>query len=417
MRAALRTASIKAAGNFSTCNSRACRALTSTLGAISNLLNEAVADFETHRNVNTLCERVRNALFAIVEAFLVGKIEKILRDPAVLHELKVGAAKKGLGFNGYRSTSIRLLTGNSVKLQFPYFAKAKSKHQPTLNSPKRKNGTGCHFGLDYLGFVSRCSALLGSIVVQAALLCPSFELARRTLQSHAIDLNAKTIHRLTMDLAAQALPRRGSVSLAMSDRVEGKTVLVCIDGGRLRERRTKHGPKPKGRKRQGYHADWKEPVQFVIQTVDQDGKISRKSTPFYDASLGGIDTAFELLETYLRELEIASADRVVFCCDGARSYWKRIEPLAQKLKIPVHYEVIDHTHAKQNLYEITDKLPILTPSKEKKRIIDNWLNLLWEGNLTDLRKEIEKHITSTKRCQEALNKFDNYFTRNQKRMT
>lgn len=147
--------------------------------------------------------------------------------------------------------------------------------------------------------------------------------------------------------------------------VEGKTVLVCIDGGRLRERRTKHGPKPEGRKRQGYHADWKEPLQFVIQTVDQDGKISRKSTPFYDASLGGIDTAFELLETYLRELEIATADRVVFCCDGARSYWKRIEPLAQKLKIPVHYEVIDHTHAKQNLYEIIDKLPILTPSKEK----------------------------------------------------
>lgn len=138
--------------------------LTSTLGAISSLLNEAVADFETHRNVNTLCERVRNALFAIVEAFLVGKIEKTLRDPAVLNDLKVGAAKKGLGFNGYRSTSIRLLTGNPVKLQSPYFAKAKSK-RPTCKSPKRKNGTGCHFGLDYLGFVSRCSAMLGSLVV------------------------------------------------------------------------------------------------------------------------------------------------------------------------------------------------------------------------------------------------------------
>ncbi len=390
---------------------------TSTLNAISSLLDEAVADFETHRNVNTLCERVRNALFAIVEAFLVGKIEKTLRDPAVLRELKVGAAKKGLGFNGYRSTSIRLLTGNPVKLQSPYFAKAKSKRRLTPSSTKRKNGTGCHFGLDYLGFFSRCTALLGSVVVQAALLCPSFELARRTLQSHAIDLNVKTIRRLTMDLAEKAVPQRGRVSLTAIDQVEGKTVLVCIDGGRLRERRTKHGPKPEGRKRQGYHADWKEPLQFVIQTVDQDGKICRKSSPFYDASLGGIDTAFELLETYLRELEIATADRVVFCCDGARSYWKRIEPLAKKLNIPVHYEVIDHTHAKQNLYEIIDKLPILMPSKEKKRITDNWLNLLWEGNLNDLRSEIEKQVTSSKRRHEALVKFDNYFTRNQSRMT
>jgi hypothetical protein len=391
--------------------------LTATLNAINNLLNEAVADFENHRNINILCERVRDTLFTIVEAFLVRKIEKVLHDPAVLRQLKVGAAKKGLGFNGYRSTSIRLLTGNPVNLQSPYFAKAKSKRRPAAGSSTRKNGTGCHFGLDYLGFISRCSALLGSVVVQAALLCPSFELARRTLKSHAIDLNVKTIHRLTMELAAKALPQRGRVSLTTADRVGGKTVLVCIDGGRLRERRTKQGPKPEGRKRQGFHADWKEPVQFVIQIVDEDGKICRKSPPLYDATLGGLDSAFELLETYLRELEITTADRVVFCCDGARSYWKRIKPLAKKLAIPVFHEVIDHTHAKQNLYGIIDKLPILTPAAEKKRITEHWLNLLWDGKFDDLGNDIEKQVTSPKRRREALAKLESYFNKNQSRMT
>ena len=391
--------------------------LSSVLNAINVLLTEAVADFETHLNINTLCQQVRDGLLAKVEVFLVNRIEKKLRDPELLRKLKIGAAKKGLGFNGYRPTSIRLLTGNPVVLQSPYFAKAKPKHRPAAKSANRKNGTGRHFGLDYLGLISRCSAMLGSVIVQAALLCPSFELARRTLKSHAIDLDIKTIRRLTMELAAHALPLRGRVSLDNTDRVEGKTVLVCIDGGRLRERRNKQGPKPEGRKRQGYHTDWKEPLQFVIQTVDQDGKISRNNSPLYDASLGGIDSAFELLETYLRELDITRADRVVFCCDGARSFWKRIKPLADKLGIAEYHEVIDHTHAKQNLYEIIEKLPILLPSKEKKRITENWLNLLWDGKLVDLAKEIEKHIKCRKKREEALNKFDNYFSRNCKRMT
>jgi len=67
-----------------------------------------------------------------------------------------------------------------------------------------------------------------------------------------------------------------------------------------------------------------------------------------------IDGAFTLLETYLRELNISKADRVVFCCDGARSYWNRIGPLAKKLDITSHFGVIDYTHAKQSLFETID---------------------------------------------------------------
>ncbi len=378
---------------------------TSTLNAISSLLDEAVADFETHRNVNTLWYGAKRPVCHSRSIPGRQNRENSSRSRSPSRTRKLVPPKRASASTAIVPPAFGCLTGNPVKLQSPYFAKAKSKRRLTPSSTKRKNGTGCHFGLDYLGFFSRCTALLGSVVVQAALLCPSFELARRTLQSHAIDLNVKTIRRLTMDLAEKAVPQRGRVSRTAIDQVEGKTVLVCIDGGRLRERRTKHGPKPEGRKRQGYDADWEVLPSSLSKPSIKMGKICRKSSPFYDASLGGIDTAFELLETYLRELEIATADRVVFCCDGARSYWKRIEPLAKKLNIPVHYEVIDHTHAKQNLYEIIDKLPILMPSKEKKRITDNWLNLLWEGNLNDLRSEIEKQVTSSKRRHEALVKF------------
>ena len=390
--------------------------LASTVSAIHTLLTEAVADFHNHRDVNMLCEQVRNGLFAFVEEFLAPVIEKVLCDPDLLPELKAGASKMRLRFDGYRPTSIRLLTGNSLKLQSPYFAKARAKRRPGRKSKKRKNGTGRHCGLDYLGFINRCSTLLCSAVAQAALLCPSFEIARKTLKTHAVDLDVKTIRRIAIALAKEAMPQRGRVSLCDTDRVDGKTILICIDGGRLRERRTKRGRKPKGQKRQGYHTDWKEPIQFVIQTVDEDGTISKEHLPLYDATMGDINAAFDLLETYLRELHISKAGRVVFCCDGARSYWKRIGPLAKKLGISVHHEVIDYTHAKQNLFEIMDKLPKKLQSKEKKRITAICKNLLWEGKQSDIRKEIVKHIGYPKKRKEALAKFNNYFTKNRSRM-
>lgn len=213
--------------------------LVATISAIQTLLTDAVEDFQSHRNVNILCEQVRNGILDLVEVSLIPLIENVLCDPDFLPELKVGAGKIGLRFNGYRPSSIRLLTGTSLKIRSPYFSKAISKRRPGPKSPKRQNGTGRHFGLDFLGFIGRCSTMLASSVVQAALLCPSFEIARQTLKSHAINLNVKTIHRITMNLAQEALPLRGRVSLCETDCLNEKTVLICIDGGRLRERRPK----------------------------------------------------------------------------------------------------------------------------------------------------------------------------------
>lgn len=390
--------------------------LTSTLNAIRILLTEATTDFQNHRDVNTLCERLRDDLFSIIEAFLIPIIESAVCAPELLPELKAGAGTLGLRFNGFKPTSVRLLTGRSLSLRSPYFAKARPAPRPGRKAQKRKRGTGRHFGLEYLGFISRCTALLGSAVTQAALFCPSFEIARRTLKSNGIDLNAKTVRRIAMDVGEAAMGQRGRVSLSAADDVDGKTVLICIDGGRLRERRPKRGRKPAGQKRQGYHAEWKEPIQLVIQILDKEGKASKEHLPLYDATMDGIDSAFTLLETYLEELNISNADRVVFCCDGARSYWKRTGPLARKLGITNHFEVIDYTHAKQNLHEIIDQIPARVTAKEKIRITEEWKNLLWEGNLNQLKREIAKTICYPKKRKAALTKLENYFLRNRHRM-
>jgi len=390
--------------------------LTSTLNAINTLLSETTADFQKHPNINTLCKQLRDDFLAHVEAYLSTVIENVLCDPELLPKLKVGAGRMGLRFNGYRPTSIRLLTGKPIKIQSPYFAKTKSKRRPGPKPKKRKSGTGQHFGLDYLGFISRCSTLLMSSVAQATLLCPSFDVAQKMLEFHAINLNVKTIHSITMNLAKGTMPMRGRVSISDTDCIDGKTVLVCIDGGRIRERRTKRGRRPDHQKRQGYHTEWKEPIQIVIQTVNPDGTIAKECLPFYDATMENVDAAFELLEIYLRELNISKADRVVFCCDGARSYWKRTGPLAKKLGISIHHEVIDYTHAKQNLNKIIDKLPKKISAKAKLRITELWKTLLWEGNHKELKTDIKRYISYPKNRKEALKKFNNYFVKNSSRM-
>jgi hypothetical protein len=405
---------IEATGKFISCIRGLPMQLISLSHAICTALCNAIDEFKSHKDVNRLCKKVRDDVLPMVEKFLLPVIESVVCDDKFLLQLQESAGASGLQFKDYRSTSVRLLTGTPFTLRSPYFSKTRPASQRRRKTKKRKTGTGCHYGLDHLGFINRCSTLLGSIVTQAALLCPSFDIAQKTLRSHAIDLNVKTIRRIVMGMGKASMAQRGKVSISDKDGVEGKTVLVCVDGGRLRERRPKRGRKPVNQKRQGFHTDWKEPIQMVVQTVNNDGTICKKDLPLYDATMGKIDAAFTLLETYLRELKICKADRVVFCCDGARSYWNRIGTLAKKLGITNHYEVIDYTHAKQNLFAIIDNLPDKIPDREK--IIEKWKALLWQGDLNTLKKEISKYIGDKEKRKVAIAKFTSYFLRNRKRL-
>ncbi len=89
-----------------------------------------------------------------------------------------------------------------------------------------------------------------------ALLCPSFEIAKRTLLSFGIEMNIKTIQRLCMSMGEQAIENRHRIALSDTDSAENRILFVCIDGGRLRVRTPKRGRRPIGQKRQGYHTDW-----------------------------------------------------------------------------------------------------------------------------------------------------------------
>jgi hypothetical protein len=150
--------------------------------------------------------------------------------------------------------------------------------------------------------------------------------------------------------------------------------------------------------------------------LDTSGNPCKDIPPIYDATLAGIDGAFDLLEAYLKKLDAPSAHSVVFCGDGARSYWKRFPLLAQKLGIKSHHEIIDYTHAKQNLQEVIDKLPASLGPKKLAEIIADWKNHLWNGEHDEILSQIHSLIESPAKRKEALKKFKNYFSDNSHRM-
>lgn len=373
-----------------------------------------LSEFVQHPDVNRLIEQLRTEVLLSVEQEVAALIQQVLHERDFLDTLRARAGRFALRFNGFKPTSIRLLSGVPLSIDSPYFSRASSK--AGRKSKKRKAKNGCHLGLSYLGLIDRCSGVLISSVVQAALLCPSFEIARKNLQSQGIEMNIKTIQRLCMSMGEQAIENRHRLMVSDADVVENRILMVCIDGGRLRERRAKRGRRPIGNKRQGYHTDWREPAQLVIQWLDADGRKCNDIAPIYDATMADTDAAFDLLADHLRQLDCDQADMVIFCADGARQYWSRFCKLAKRLNLKASLEIIDYTHAKQNLNAILDKLPKSLSSEKRKAIAEHWKNLLWHGDIAELGIEIRRHIRSPKKRKQALTKYKNYFWDNYRRM-
>lgn len=373
------------------------------------------AELLSDMDFNAIEIRLRDAFHDLVDQTLLPTLQTILDNRDwFLSSLKQLAAKLGMRFCGYRKTNVRIFTGHTLTIFSPYFVKAKPKGKRGRKPRRAPNGTGRHLGLEILGFIERASANLASNVIQMAILCPSFKIAQQVLHEQGIKLDVKTMQRFCKKLSNEAMLNRGAVSFDEAIDLHELTVLICVDGGRLRQRKRKRGRKPASLKRQGYHTDWVEPKLLTIQFLDQKGKLCKDIPPLYDATIENIDGFFELLYQYLKCLDLSSAAKIVFCADGAPGIWKRIPDLMGRLGINKWHEALDYTHAKQNLFEITDLIP-RNLCKHKFEITSYWKDLLWEGHFDELRESINI-LFRGKRLKKALNKFDNYFGKNRSRM-
>lgn len=269
-----------------------------------------------------------------------------------------------------------------------------------------------------MGILGKASPAFLSKTVQMALLCPSLETAKAVLDEQGVQVNTKTLRRYCSVAGEKGMEWRGLISLDGTEKLDGVTVVIGIDGGRLRERRGKLGRWKKGQKRRGFTTEWKEPKLFTIYFLNADGEIMREFPPLHDATMGDHEVMFELLEQYLTALPMEKAERIVFCGDGASWIWSDAVDLCKRMNVDMVKveQVLDYTHAKQQLGKLLDYVGKQGKGKRKKGKLDQkWKNLLWNGEIDSLKAEIKQHCVG-KRQVSALKKWQTYFKGNENRM-
>jgi hypothetical protein len=374
--------------------------------------SEIMADFTTQLDFTGVEKAIAEELAKLSAQLQQAILNALLLAGVFLSKLKIYAGTCGQRFKEYRYITVSLSNGKQIKVKSPYFVKAKPHSRRKKRGP---NGTGSHVGLKVLGFIGQTSPGLLADALQTALLCPSYEVASTVLKGRGISLDVKTRRRLCQLAGNLDVALRGRISLSGNENLSGQTLVIGIDGGRLRERRRKRGRKAKGLKRQGYHAEWKEPKLFTLYLMDAEGNLLKEFEPLHDATMGNHEDMFALLESHLRSLELEQLDRLVFCGDGGKWIWSGIEKLCERMSFDKNkvFQALDYTHAKQNLQELVD----LVDPRKQSAALKKWRDLLWNGQLDALKQSIEATIVTNKTNREqALKKFNNFFEGNKKRM-
>ena len=343
--------------------------------AARSTLTSAAEMVAKERETKSLTDRIQALMMAL-------ELQRALASPE-LHEQerKFGkASPRKMKDFGYRPVTIQFLGGQEVRLMARYWCRSQAA---------REKGKGCYFGLVLLGVCDRCTPALASEVAQLAAALSSFEDAQARLRQMGIPMSIRRIATVSYHFSQRARRQQELAGMGIGGSLAGKRVVISLDGGRLRIRRTKRGKKTrKGHSR--YHADWREPKLLVIYVVNEKGRISQEFAPVIDGTLQGPDAIFRLLEFYLSQLEITEADRILFIADGAKWIWHRVAPLLQRLGLEGRCrELVDFYHVVEHIHTLA-ALQTSWRSSERKRWVSRQRRRLWRGEVKAFAAEIER---------------------------
>lgn len=379
---------------------------------INDFLNGAIADLSRNLDFGSIEIDLRKQLKKVGETLLQLILSSVIESGDFLLRLKSYGSQIAYRFKEYRKITVTLHNGRKVEVNSPFFLKTTAKRGRKKRGP---NNRGCHLGLEVLGILEKMSTLFASRVCRQAILCPSFEVAAKVLAEDDINVDGKTIRKICIKVGQVGISDRVDMVLSRTESVSGRRVVICIDGGRLRERTKKRGAKNKGAKRSGYKTEWREPKLFTIYLIDDQGRRVKTIDPIYDATMKDHEAAFELIEQYLTALDICKAKQIIFCADGGQWIWSDVKKLCDRLCIDRSKvtEVLDYPHAKQNLNEII--AGISKKIKSKKKIAEQMRESLWQGDIEGIKQQIEDNFR-TRQKSKALKKWRDYFEKNRTRM-
>lgn len=286
---------------------------------------------------------------------------------------------------GKKSVTIRTWYGSDLTLNVCYYRR-------NCDRRKKKRHAGLYAGLVLLGIFERCTPALTSEIGQMVVLLGSFAEAEQILREQGHELGENTLRLIAYRAADRVRLAQKSIGyLGQSqESVAGRRVIVSSDGGRIRLREKKRGPKT-AKKRNRYKAAWREPKLFIIYVVDENGQQDRTIAPLIDGAIQGPDTLFAMLANYLQALQIQDADQVLFVSDGAPWIWNRLPALLETLKLnaqDVHF-LLDFYHAAEHLTKVAS-----LRKDWSARIRKQWLNKqrrsLLQGGIDQVIEAIQK---------------------------
>jgi len=321
----------------------------------------------------------------LTEAIESPEMEKKAKAIAEVRRLKI------------RKTTVEIRIWNGQLIRIPsYYGSPKINYTKKRKGRKRKrgpNGNGCHLLLDYWGFLKKTSPSCYSVMALLTIICPSFDMAVKVLEQQGIFVNSKTVRRISLALGKKSMKYRVLMNVGKEESLAGKRVIISVDGGRTRIRINKKNSDTELVKHCKFDTPWKEPKLLVIQELDKEGQLKKKSLPIYDTTLGNATAIFKLLADYLNQLNLKKADKVLFIGDGAKWIWNRTKELFKKVGLQTHQyiEAIDYYHAVQHLYKTIEQLPAKNLVDIDKSVLTEELKkLLWEGDISSLVKRVKQ---------------------------
>lgn len=342
------------------------------------------------------------------EQEIMRSLTKVLSSIVFIDLLRRYASARGYRYEGLRKISVRLASGTSYPVKSPLFVKARPK-----SGRRRKNRKNVceHFGLSYLGFDRKDSPVLVERSVTMATLCPSFEIACKALEITGTELTQNRLRRIAYSLANGMLKDRAQIVVDEAYRDKGLRLLICVDGGKIRERINKKGRRRKGSRMHGFYASWREPRLITICLVDENGKKLKGVDPIYDGTIADHTMVMDLIGRYLEQINVHQAESITFCADGAQWIWTGVNCLIKDLKLKNVNRVLDYTHAKQNLKEIVDLIHqakgVWKYQYEKTQTkFQTWL---WQGDVKAMEAYVNENLKYKREKKAVLKKLREYF--------
>jgi hypothetical protein len=291
-----------------------------------------------------------------------------------------GTKKSPFKIKGWRDIHVLFLGGDEIRIVSRLFA----THQK-----RAEKGKGFHPGLALLGISERLSPATLDLLAKSAAALGSMSDAQNALSDQGIHVSVARISTAVRAVALKAKSLRTNDPTIRTLEIQGRKIVVSIDGGRIRIRKNKKGPKT-AKNRTRYSTEWREPKLLCVYFLDENGDVDRSIPPILDGTMQHVDEIFKMLCDDLALLPIPPETEVLFIADGADCLWKRVHLVENTVKAKGgrFTALLDYYHMKGYLHNMAEAVKGWT-KKKRTQWIHRMTNSLFTNNNATFEREVE----------------------------